>query len=71
MRPVPEDLVVFLRGLEDELLLPALWLIRRSGLGAILRFYDPDEGAIETLNDRLFRENRELYEFVQERMKEN
>jgi hypothetical protein len=71
MRPAPSDLAAFVQGLEDELLLPALWLIRRSGLGAILTFYEPDERAVEIIDDRLFTSNRRLYEFVQERMEEN
>ncbi len=71
MRPSPEDLAVFVRGLEDELLLPALWLVRRSGLGAILRSHEPDGRAVEIIENRLFSENRPLYDFVQERMEEN
>ncbi len=71
MTPVPNDLVVFVRGLEDELLYPALWLVRRSGLGAILESYEPDEGTLEIIDDRLFTEHRRLYDFVQERMEEN
>ncbi len=69
--PTPEDLAVFVGDLEDELLLPALWLIRHSGLGAILRSYEPDEGLLEIVDDRLFRADRQLYDFVQERMEEN
>ncbi len=71
MRPPPDDLAVFVRDLEDELLLPALWLLRRSGLGAILESYEPDEGTVEIIDDRLFTKNRRLYDFVQERMEEN
>ncbi len=71
MRPAPEDLVAFVRGLDDDLLLPALWLIRRSGLGAILSSYEPDERAVDMINDRLFKEDHRLYEFVQKRLKEN
>lgn len=71
MRPTPEDLAVFVGDLEDELLLPALWLVRHSALGAILRSYDPDEETLEVVDDRLYRADRSLYEFVQKRMKEN
>ncbi len=71
MRPTPRDLAVFVRELEDELLLPALWLIRHSGLGAILGSYEPDEGVLEIIDHRLLTENRPLYDFVQERMEEN
>ncbi len=71
MRPTPEDLAMFVRGLEDELLLPALWLVRRSGLGAILEAYEPADRTVEIIDDRLFTENRPLYDFVQERMEEN
>ncbi len=67
----PEDLAVFVRGLEDELLLPALWLVRRSALGAILEFYEPAEQTLEIVDDRLFTQNRPLYDLVQERMEEN
>ncbi len=69
--PTPEDLAVFIRGLENELLLPALWLVRRSALGAILELYEPDVQALEVVDDRLFTQNRPLYDFVQERMEEN
>ncbi len=71
MRRTPQDLAVFVGDLEDELLLPALWLIRHSGLGAILRSYKPDERALEIIDDRLFTADRRLYDFVQERMEEN
>lgn len=71
MRPPHQDLAVFVQGLEGELLLPALWLVRRSGLGAILESYEPDEGTVEIIEDRLFRKNRRLYDFVQKRMEEN
>ncbi len=69
--PTPEDLAVFIRGLENEFLLPALWLIRRSALGAILELYEPAEQTLEIVDDRLFNQNRGLYDFVQERMEEN
>ncbi len=71
MRPAPQDLVTFVQELEDDLLLPALWMIRRSGLGAIMELYEPDKQAVEIIEDRLCTENRPLYEFVQERMEEN
>ena len=71
MTPTPQELAAFVRGLEDDLLLPALWLVRRAGLGEILSFYEPDQRALETINNRLLAENRPLYEFVRERMKEN
>ncbi len=71
MRSTPNDLAVFVRGLEDELLLPALWLVRRSGLGAILESYEPDERAVEIIEDRLLTKYRLLYDFVQERLEEN
>ena len=71
MRTTPQELAAFVRGLEDDLLLPALWLVRRAGLGEILSFYEPDKQALESINDRLLAQNRPLYDFVQERMKEN
>ena len=54
-----------------DLLLPALWLVRRGGLGAILNDFQPDQQALEILEDRLFTQNRALYDFVQQRMEEN
>ncbi len=66
-----DDLADLIRGLEDELLLPALWLIRRTGLGAILELYEPDEDAREILEVRLLTQHRALYDFVKERMEEN
>ncbi len=71
MRSPHEDLAVFVQGLEDELLLPALWLVRRSGLGAILESYKPDGRVVEIIEDSLVTKNRRLYDFVQERMEEN
>lgn len=71
MRPTPDDLAAFVRGLEDDLLLPVLWLIRRSGLGAILSLYEPDERKLDVIDDRLFSQSRDLYDYVQERMEEN
>ncbi len=71
MTPTPEDLAVFVGDLGDELLLPALWLVRHAALGSILRSYEPDEGLLEIVDDRLFRADRQLYDFVQERMEEN
>ncbi len=71
MSPTPEDLAVFLRSLSDELLLSALWLVRRSDLGAILEHYEPDESVLELIEDRLFTSNRKLYEFIQDRRAEN
>lgn len=71
MRLVPNDLAVFLQGLDDKLLLPALWLVRRSGLGAILDTYEPDERAVARIEDLLVATNRQLYDFFQERMEEN
>ena len=71
MRPAPEDLAVFVRGLEDDLLLPALWLVRRAGLGVILRSYEPERKAIELIEDRLFTEQRPLYELLRDRIQEN
>ncbi len=62
---------MFVRSLEDELLLPALWLVRRAGLGAILDSYEPNERALEIIDDRLFTKSRRLYDFVQERIEEN
>ena len=67
----PMDLVVFLRSLDEDLLLPALWLIRRSDLGAIVEDYDPEESVLELVEDRLFTGNRALYEFVVNRRAEN
>ncbi len=60
-----------MRGLEDDLVLPALWLIRRFALGAVLDPYQPDEGLVDRVEDRLFTEARPLYDFVQERLREN
>lgn len=71
MRPTPEDLAVFVGDLEDELLLPALWLVRHTALGAILRSYEPDAETLEIVDDCLFRASRQLYHYVQERMEEN
>ncbi len=67
----PEDLAIFVQGLDDDLVLPALWLVRRGVLGAILRLYEPDAQSLEILDDHLFTHNRRLYDFVQERMEEN
>ena len=67
----PKDLVSFLRSLSDELLLPALWLVRRSDLGAIMEHYEPDESVLELIEDRLFTSNRALYDFVVNRRAEN
>lgn len=71
MNPTPENLVTFIRGLTDDLLLPALWLVRRSDLGAILEFYEPDESLLEAIEDRLFAQACDLYHFVQDRRTEN
>ena len=72
MSPTPEDLITFLRGLGDDLLLPALWLVRRSDLGAVLEeFYEPEERMLELVEKRLFRQDRQLYEFVLGRRTEN
>ena len=71
MTPAPEDLKLFVQGLEDGLLLPALWMIRRSGLGAILETYEPDQTVVDVIEDRLFRSHRPSYEFVQKRLEEN
>ncbi len=67
----PKDLVSFLRSLSDELLLPALWLVRRSDLGAIMEHYEPEENVLELIEDKLFTSNRALYEFVVNRRAEN
>ena len=69
--PPAADLAAFVRSLEDDLLLPTLWLIRRSALGAILELYEPAEQTLEIVDDRLFTQNRGLYDLVQERMEEN
>lgn len=71
MFPTTRDLVVFLKSLEDELLLPALWLVRRSDLGALLDDQPLDERLLELVEDRLFTQDRRLYEFVMERRREN
>lgn len=72
MHPTPRYLATFLRGLDDELFLPALWLIRRSDLGAVLEeFYEPDEKHLDLVEDRLFTQDRRLYEFVVGRRTEN
>lgn len=72
MRPTPKDLVTFLRGLGDDLFLPALWLVRRSDLGAVLEdLYEPDERLLELVEDRMFTKDRQLYEFVKSRRAEN
>ena len=72
MSPTPEELITFLRGLGDDLLLPALWLVRRSDLGAVLdEFYEPDKRMLELVENRLVRKDRQLYEFVVSRRTEN
>lgn len=72
MSPTPKDLTTFLRGLDDDLFLPALWLVRRSDLGAVLEdFYSPDERVLELVEDRLFTQDRRMYEFVVGRRAEN
>ncbi len=70
--PSPRDLARFIRNLEeDKLLLPALWMVRRSSLGAILKGFTPNEQDIEIIEDRLRIQDHSLYEYVQERLKEN
>lgn len=71
MNATPQELLAFLQSLDEELRLPALWLVRRSDLGAILDDYESDEKLLDTIEDRLFTQNRGLYEFIQERRKEN
>ncbi len=72
MRPARfEDLVAFLRNLDDALFLPALWLVRRSDLGAIMEDYEPDESLLELIEDRLFTQDRNLYEFIHQKREEN
>lgn len=72
MIPRAEDLAVYLRGLGDDLFLPALWLVRRSDLGAILEeSYEPSDRVLEMVEDRLFTQNRQLYEYVVGRRAEN
>lgn len=72
MSPTPKDLAAFLRGLGDDLFLPALWLVRRSDLGAVLEdFYEPDERVLELVEDRLFTQDRRLYEFVKGKRTQN
>ncbi len=71
MSPTPQDLATFLLTLRDDQLLPALWLVRRTDLGTVLEHYEPEERALELIEDRLFTQNRDLYRYVQDRRTEN
>ncbi len=59
-----EQLVAFIRETEPEYLLMALWWVQNSGLRHLIDSGEPDDKALEQIDDRVSCEYPALFEYA-------
>ncbi len=59
-----EQLVAFIRETEPEYLLVALWWVHYSGVRRLIDHGEPDDEALEQIDDRVSSEYPALFEYA-------
>ncbi len=59
-----EQLAAFIRDTDPEYLLVALWWVQNSGVRHLIEGGEPDDEALEQLDDRVASEYPDLFEYA-------